>query len=178
MTQFALAGRTQIRAALLVAAACAIILATVWGFQLIAGYVPCALCLEQRIAYYAALPIALIAALAAHRMQHGMIARGLLALAGLLILWSVAIAVYQAGAEWGFWPGPSDCGGGATTPSSAADLINAMRVTRIVRCDVASLRVLGLSFAGWNAVAGTIVAAIALAGAAASAKRESGLPRL
>ena len=27
-------------------------IATAWGFQLIGGYVPCKLCLEQRIPYY------------------------------------------------------------------------------------------------------------------------------
>ncbi|MEP3665226.1 MAG: disulfide bond formation protein B, partial [Roseibium sp.] len=33
-------------------------IATAWGFQLVGGFVPCKLCLEQRIPYYAGLPLA------------------------------------------------------------------------------------------------------------------------
>ena len=31
-----------------------------WGFQVIGGYFPCKLCLEQRVPYYVGLPVALV----------------------------------------------------------------------------------------------------------------------
>ena len=50
-------------------------------------------------------------------------------------------------------------------PSSAAGMLNALKSTRVVSCTEASWRLLGLSFAGWNAVASAAVALLALAAA-------------
>jgi disulfide bond formation protein DsbB len=36
-----------------------------WAFQLVGGYVPCKLCLEERIPYYVGVPVALVALAAA-----------------------------------------------------------------------------------------------------------------
>jgi disulfide bond formation protein DsbB len=140
-----------------------------WAFQLIGGYVPCKLCLEQRIPYYIGLPILLGAALL-HRAAPGP-ARSLAALGGLVFLVGAGLGTYQAGAEWGFWPGPNDCGGGVAPITNAGDLLAQMQATRLVSCTEASLRVLGLSFAGWNVVASLIVAALAFAGALAGRRR-------
>jgi disulfide bond formation protein DsbB len=41
----------------------------------------------------------------------------------------------------------------------------------VVRCDAAAIRILGLSLAGWNAVASLIIAGIAFIGARSSAPR-------
>jgi disulfide bond formation protein DsbB len=46
---------TNVAAATFLLAAATIIGA--WGFELIGGYKPCALCLQQRWAYYFALPV-------------------------------------------------------------------------------------------------------------------------
>lgn len=128
------------------------VIGTAWGFQLIGGYTPCKLCLEQRVPYYAGLPLALSALF--------FLVKGKVRLAGLLLLLVAAIfaygaglGVYQAGAEWAFWDGPNDCGGGAATPTSAADMMSALQSVKIVSCTEASWRLFGLSFAGWNAVA-------------------------
>ncbi|GGF00647.1 disulfide bond formation protein B [Stappia taiwanensis] len=133
-----------------------------WGYQLIGGYAPCKLCLEQRVPYYAGLPLALVALWLLWRGA----ARGLLVLVLLLVAalfaYGAGLGVYQAGAEWGFWPGPADCGGGSAPPANAADLLNALRSTRVVSCTEASWRMFGLSFAGWNAVASTGLALLAL----------------
>ena len=87
---------------------------------------------------------------------------GLTILAGLALLWSAGIGVYQAGAEWGFWQGPSDCGGAGLGSVSNQNLLDAMNSTRVVACDEASLRVLGLSFAGWNVATAGISGILAL----------------
>ena len=50
-------------------------------------------------------------------------------------------------------------------PDSAANMLNALRSTRVVSCTEASWRMFGLSFAGWNAVISAGIAVLALAGA-------------
>lgn len=152
---------------LLIAGGLASIL-TAWGFQLIGGYVPCKLCLEQRIPYYIGLPLALLALLV---MLRGTPVQGRLAVTVLLLAvagvfaWGAGIGGYQAGAEWGFWAGPADCGGGGGMPDSAANMLNALRSTRVVSCTEASWRMFGLSFAGWNAVISAGIAVLALGAA-------------
>ena len=94
-----------------------------------------------------------------------MVVRMLLIVAALIFAFNVYLAVYHAGAEWAWWAGPSDCGGGVAGPTSAGDLLNALEGIRVVSCTEASWRFLGLSFAGWNAVISLILAAAALWGA-------------
>lgn len=150
----------------LLAAGLAIGLAAIlgaWGFQLIGGYVPCELCLQQRLPYYAGLPL-MAAGLALSSRAPGA-ARLLAAAGGLALLASAAIGGYQAGAEWGFWPGPTDCGGGSGPVTDAGNLLAQLQSTRLVSCTEASLRVLGLSFAGWNVVAAGASGLLALAAA-------------
>jgi disulfide bond formation protein DsbB len=150
------------------ALAFAIGLATIlgaWGFQLIGGYVPCKLCLTERIPYYAGLPLLLVAMVAASRTPR--LSRGLSLLAAIVFLVGAGIGVYHAGAEWGWWLGPSDCGGGVAVTTSAADLLKQIQSTKVVSCTEASWRLFGLSFAGWNAVVSFAVALLALRAATA-----------
>ena len=130
------------------------VIAAAWGFQLIGGYVPCKLCLEQRVPYYVALPLAFGALVLIQMGGHGL-APVLLCIVALVFAYGAGLGVYQAGAEWAFWEGPNDCGGGASTPTSAADMLSALQSVKVVSCTEASWRMFGLSFAGWNAVAST-----------------------
>ncbi len=135
-------------------------IAGAWGFQIIGGYVPCKLCLEQREPFYFALP--LLAALIVAQLlgwKTRWLPWGLLLVAAIFLI-ATGIAAYQAGAEWDFWEGPSDCGGGASITDTGAGLLAQMRATKIVSCIHPSLRILGLSFAGWDAVVTVIVAAL------------------
>lgn len=156
--------RRQIPAGLAFLLAAATI-AGAWGFQLIGGYVPCALCLTQRVPYYVGLPLALLGLLATVRPGTATLGRVLFLLAAAGFLYGAGLGVYQAGAEWGFWPGPADCGGGVATTTDAGNLLAQLKATRVVSCTEASWRLLGLSFAGWNAVVSGLAAAL-LAGAA------------
>src|SRR5258705_14022423 len=81
-----------------------------WGFQLIGGYVPCKLCLEQRVPYYVGLPMALAALCAALVGAKPTVVRTLLIVAGLIFAFGIYLGTYQAGAEWKLWAGPTDCG--------------------------------------------------------------------
>jgi disulfide bond formation protein DsbB len=132
---------------------------TAWGFQLIGGYIPCKLCLEQRWGYYIALPLMAVALIVRVSIK---VFFGFTLLAGVSLLWSAGLGAYQAGAEWGFWPGPSDCGGAGLGALGNQSLIDAMNNTRVVACDEASLRILGLSFAGWNVIAAGISGIVVL----------------
>ena len=171
-------GARSARAAPVLAGALALALgvvtiATAWGFQLIGGYAPCALCLEQRVPYYVGLPL-IAAGLVAHRLgAHPAVLRLALVLAAGVFAYGLALAVYQAGAEWAFWAGPTDCGGGVATTTSAGNLLSQIQSTRLVSCTEASWRMFGLSFAGWNAVASLALVALTLAGAAAGLIRRS-----
>ena len=121
------------------------------------GYAPCKLCLTERLPYYAAVPLGLIALFVPERL-----ARLALGLAALGLLYGAGVGVYHAGAEWGFWPGPTDCGGGTgTNPGQVGDFLNALQSTKVVDCSVAALRVLGVSLAGWNALLAFALASLA-----------------
>lgn len=159
-----------------------------WGFQLIGGFIPCALCYAQRTPYYLAIPL-LVLALAADwswrlttplRGGSGAGAQvtspggptlprlqvGIILLAAAILAYGAGLGAYQAGAEWGFWEGPRDCAtAGAAAVTKAGDLLSAMAQTRIVSCTEVQLRILGLSFAGWNAVISAGLVGLCLVGA-------------
>ncbi|MCD2182280.1 disulfide bond formation protein B [Rhizobium sp. GN54] len=135
------------------------------GFEHIGGYIPCALCLLQRLPYYYGIPVAVLAALSAAFGGPPWLTRGLLLVGGVMMLVGAGMGVYHAGAEWGFWEGPSSCATSAQGISpSAGDLLGDLDAKKPPSCTEASFRYLGLSFAGWNVIASLILAAIAFAG--------------
>ncbi len=140
---------------------------TALGFQYIGGYVPCMLCLMERYAYYAGIP-ALFAALVLTAGGYGRLAAFLFFLVALGFLANTGLGIYHAGAEWKFWPGPTTCGGGESLTTSAGNLLNDIQHTKVIKCDEASLRFLGISFAGWNVVASVLLMAISFAAAYSS----------
>ncbi len=151
------------RAALLVLAASAATLLTALAFEHIGGYKPCPLCLQQRYAYYAALPLAGLAALfyGAARSSLGAALLGLCAL-GFFI--NAGLGVYHSGIEWGFWKGPASCSGGGPLMRQAADLFNQLGNLQTVPCNKAAWRFLGLSFAGYNVLISLALMSLSLAG--------------
>src|ERR1700704_1621606 len=111
-------------AALAIAAIAAATLAGAWFFQLVLDVQPCPLCLEQRYAYYLAIPLAILVAISAARD-----APGALTVAGLVLLGGAALANaglggYHAGVEWGLWQGPTDCTGPIGGLGSAGGLLD------------------------------------------------------
>lgn len=151
-----------VEAALLVTAIALVTILGAWGFEA-AGYLPCELCLKQRWAYYAGIPLGLAVALIAWRgpkSLHG----PALALLALVFAASAVFGAYHAGVEWKFWPGPTDCTGTLSKADSMGDFMQQLQTTRVVRCDAVAIRILGLSLAGWNAVISAAMTAIALVG--------------
>jgi disulfide bond formation protein DsbB len=135
-----------------------------WFFEYGLGYVPCELCLQQRIPYYITIPLAaIVAAGALARWPRPWLAAGLAVIA-LVMLVGAGLGVYHAGVEWKWWAGPTACGGALGDLGSAGDLLSRVQTTRVVRCDEAAWRFLGISLAGWNVLIALALAAIAAAG--------------
>jgi disulfide bond formation protein DsbB len=141
-------------------------LAGAWYFQYQLGYEPCPLCLQQRIPYYFAIPLGLaVAALARYGAPKSYLRYGLYLLALVLIV-SVALGVYHAGVEWKLWKGPTACAAGALPTAPPGNILDALKnPPRVVPCDDAAWRFLGISLAGYNALISGAMAALALAAA-------------
>ena len=148
-------------AALVIAIVGAAAILGAYYFQYVLGLRPCPLCLEQRIAYYFAIPLALILAYAASRGAARPLVTAGLVLIALAMLVNVGLGVYHAGIEWKFWPGPADCSGPVTGLGRASDLMKQLQNVSVVRCDEAAWRFLGLSLAGYNALISLALAGIA-----------------
>jgi disulfide bond formation protein DsbB len=131
------------------------------AFEHFGGYAPCPLCLEQRYAYYFAVPASALAFTLAQGYAIRF-ARILLLLIALAFLANAVLGIYHSGIEWKWWEGPSTCAGGFELEWGEGGIVD----TPIIRCDEAPWRFLGLSFAGWNAVISALLAAVAAWGAA------------
>ena len=141
---------------------CAVILSAL-AFEHLGGYIPCKLCLEQREPWYLAIAVMVIACLSLTFKGPACLTRGMLAIGGLIMLYSFVLGANHSGVEWGFWQGPSDCGaveGGLATTTT--DLFKQLNETVGPSCTDAPLRIMGLSFAGWNAVMSIILAIFSL----------------
>ena len=166
-----IAGNSAALAALAIAVIAAATLAGAWFFQLVLDIRPCPLCLEQRYAYYLALPLAaLLAFLAARGAPRQVLMAGfaVLLFATLANAW---LGGYHAGVEWQFWPGPSDCSGPLVDFGKAGGVLDQLDKAKVVRCDEVQWRFLGLSLAGYNVLISLAMASIALFGFVRSAKR-------
>lgn len=132
-----------------------------WFFQYVLGYLPCHLCLQQRIPYYVIIPLSLAVALAARTsVPRGLVAAGL-AILGIAALCGVALGTYHAGIEWGFWPGPTDCTGSLWDLKSGGSIFDQLDSIHVVPCDKAAWRFLGISLAGYNALISLLMAGCA-----------------
>ncbi|HEV7257940.1 MAG TPA: disulfide bond formation protein B [Bosea sp. (in: a-proteobacteria)] len=153
---------TPSRLILLIGLACLALIAGAWFFELVWGLRPCKLCLEQRVPHYAAIGLAAAALVLARSARLRWLA--LFGLAGLMA-WSTWLGVYHSGVEWGWFAGPNDCGG-AAAPAAAGmqDFMKQLQTTRVVACSEAAWRFLGLSLAGWNALASLGLLGLALSG--------------
>lgn len=145
-------------AAIFIAAVAAATLAGAWFFQLVIGLPPCPLCLDQRIPYYIAVPLALAVAALSKNIS---LARAGFVLLALVLAVGCALAVYHAGIEWKFWAGPTDCSGSIVNLNGGS-ILDQMNQARVIRCDEAAWRLFGISLAGYNALIAGALALFAL----------------
>src|ERR1700685_3584096 len=148
-------------AALVIFAVSLATLVGAWFFQFVIKLPPCPLCLEQRIPYYVVIPLSLLVAVAALlRAPRSVVAAGFAAIL-LAMLCSAALGAYHAGVEWRFWAGPTDCSGPMTDFTAKGPLLDQLRSIRVVRCDEAAWRFLGVSLAGYNVLVSLALVAVA-----------------
>jgi disulfide bond formation protein DsbB len=93
--------------------------------------------------------------------------RVILALLAVGFLLNAGLGIYHSGIEWGWWPGPETCSGAGEIARTPGELLESLKNPRVVRCDEAALRILGLSLAGYSALTSGFLAALAGLGAAA-----------
>src|ERR1700716_3796753 len=158
-------------APLAIAVVAAATLAGAWFFQLVLDIRPCPLCLEQRYAYYLAIPLGALVALAAMKdAPRAVLVLGLAVLAAAA-LYNSWLGAYHAGVEWGFWKGPTDCTGPVGNLGSAGNLLERLDTVKVIRCDEVQWRFLGLSLAAYNVLISLLMAAIAAWGIVRSARK-------
>jgi disulfide bond formation protein DsbB len=147
-------------AAFTIAAIAAATIAGAWYFQYVIGLVPCPLCLEQRVPYYVAIPLALFLGFFARNFGRSKFARLLLLAIAAILAYGAGMGVYHAGVEWKWWPGPATCSGANLL--GGGSLLSQMQALRVVPCDEAQWRFLWLSLAGYNALIAGALALFAL----------------
>jgi disulfide bond formation protein DsbB len=136
-------------------------LAGAWYFQLVVGLPPCPLCLQERIPYHVVIPLSLLMTIAALvRAPAKLLTVGFIAVM-VAMLCNAVIGTYHAGVEWHLWAGPADCTGPLTDFNAGGSLLDQLHSVKIVRCDEAAWRFLGISLAGYNVLISLLLAAIA-----------------
>jgi disulfide bond formation protein DsbB len=147
-------------------AAAVAILGTALASQYLGGLQPCELCLWQRYPYAVVIGLAGIGlGLARVPAMSVSLLAGLAALIALALAADAGIAVFHVGVEQHWWQGSAGCTGGTGGARTAADLARQLRATPVVRCDEVAWSFLGVSMAGYNALAAAALAAYAAAGA-------------
>lgn len=136
-------------------------LATAHAFETFGGYAPCTLCLRQREVYWAILTLGLGFMVLVRTPGGPRWREATCWVLGLGFAISCGLAVYHAGAEWKFWPGPQACASGSAGVN-AADLSAFLDGAKVKppACDTAPWVFLGLSMAGWNAAISLVLAGL------------------
>jgi disulfide bond formation protein DsbB len=135
-------------------------IAGAWVFQAL-GFAPCDLCLEQRYAYYAGVPVAAVAFALAASGSNRALTRAMFGALALIFAANVVLAAYHSGVEAHWWKGPTACTGSIAGAKGAGSLLDQLASVKVVNCDVVQLRVLGLSLANWNVLISGALAALA-----------------
>jgi disulfide bond formation protein DsbB len=148
-------------AAAVIAIVAAMTILGAWFFQFALGFKPCPLCLEQRYPYYFAVPLALMVLAGDSIGASRKVLLGALVVIAAGMLWNAGLGTYHAGVEWKWWAGPQDCSGSIDKFGAAGDMLKTLQSVRVVRCDEAAWRFLGISLAGYNVLVSLALAAVA-----------------
>jgi disulfide bond formation protein DsbB len=159
---FAIARRDRpLAAAAIIAAVGLLTICGFFFFEYVLGYPPCPLCLEQRNAFYVGVPLAALLCLGAGYGASDKVMIAGFAVITAVMLWNTGLSAYHAGVEWKFWAGPNDCSGPINDFGSAGNLLRQLQNIRIVRCDEAAWRFLGISLAGYDVLVSLFLAGVA-----------------
>jgi disulfide bond formation protein DsbB len=130
------------------------------AFETFGKLAPCALCLHQREAYWAAVAIAGFGIVANKFRPDPLGKRAFNLLLMCAFGAGALIAGFHMGVEFKWWPGLPECAaGGPYQPSG--DLLGAMsKSMEVPSCDKVAWAFLGVSMAGWNMVTSLALAAM------------------
>lgn len=156
--------------AIALAAGALLTLCGAWFFEFVLDIKPCPLCLEQRYAYYLAIPFAALTAILAVKRAPRDVLIGAFAIIALAMAANAGLGVYHSGVEWKFWQGPTECSGAAVNLGRAGDLLSRLDTVKVVRCDDVQWRFLGLSLAGYNVLISLALAGLAMLGIRSAAR--------
>ena len=135
---------------------CAAALGVAHAAETFGHLAPCELCLKAREVYWWTMALAAVGVVL--RLTGVKAANWIDWLLALAFLGAAGLAVYHAGVEWKYWPGPASCTGGSKSVS-AADLTKLLAGGGSTpQCDKPAWVFLGLSMAGWNAIYALIFA--------------------
>lgn len=137
---------------ILALAASLAMLAVAHGFERIGGLEPCMLCFKQRQIYWGAALVAVLG-LAATRVWTGhTVKRAVAVLLGLAFVTGAIVALYHVAVEQKWLTATCDVGGGRIPTFD----VNA--TFSVPQCDEIQWQWLGISMAGWNALASILLA--------------------
>lgn len=120
-------------------------------FEYALGYMPCHLCLQERIPYVFAIGASLCAGVLARDGEWTKAPLILLSLCALAFAIGTVLSAYHAGVEYKWWPGPSTCTGGGLVSNSLEALTAELNGGKhLPRCDAAAWALFGISLAGYN----------------------------
>jgi disulfide bond formation protein DsbB len=135
------------------------LLVAAYLFEYVGGLAPCPLCLWQRWPHAFAALLGLLALAAPLRPVAVLGVAAMVASAGL--------GLYHVGIEQAWWAGPATCAAPDIAGLTADELFERIMAAPVIRCEDVAWRMLGISMAGWNALASLGLATV-WAGAYAS----------
>jgi len=131
----------------------ALMLAIAHGFETFGHLAPCNLCLKAREVYWVAGTVGLVASILQRTPLWPRLRQPANLLLAAIFLYGAGLAVFHAGVEWKWWPGPTTCtGGGVARASNLEAMLKGTMKIKPPACDKAAWVFLGLSMAGWNAL--------------------------
>lgn len=139
------------------------------GFQYIGGYLPCAMCLQQRWPHGIAIVLAILGLLTILRARF--IARATAVLTPMAIAVSGAIAVYHSGVERKWWQGPP-CASAVDPNLPPLEYMKAIQEAALINCHDIPWQLFGLSMANYNAILSSLGGAALLVIAVRSLSRD------
>ncbi len=129
-------------------------------FQHVGGLAPCDLCYKQRWVYYMAVAV-LPFGLYLHDQNQHQAVRILMFIFAAAFFANMILGIYHAGVEWKFWDGPADCADIGQLDDTIG-VIEAMSKGKVIPCGEAQWRLLGISMAGYSALASLVLGIISL----------------
>ena len=135
-------------------------LATAFAGQYLFSLEPCVLCLYERAPWALAALVAAVGLVGWSQRQGSLP----IALCGAIFAAGGALALYHVGVEQHWWGSFAGCAGAPVGGLTLDDLRPELLAGRLKPCDRVDWRLFGLSLAGYNAIASTLLSLGCLAG--------------